>query len=126
MNIMQIERVSATLRYSAETKGAWRSVEIGAEGSIPSGENRRIAQARLYQQLSQQLKTLWNNGKAQEGIPEGHPQPEHWCQEHGQEYKAMTGQYGVFYSHPLPGKKWCNERYSQQSRISGPMVMHQP
>jgi hypothetical protein len=38
------------------------------------------------------------------------PKSEHWCQEQGQEFKAKTGQYGVFYSHPLPGKKWCNER----------------
>jgi hypothetical protein len=28
---MEVDRVKATLRYSAEAKGAWRSLEIGAE-----------------------------------------------------------------------------------------------
>jgi len=49
-------------------KGAWKAVEIGAEGSVDAKENWQVAQASLYVQLSQQLKILWSNGqKPQEG-----------------------------------------------------------
>ncbi len=33
---MRVTTVTATLRYSAEAKGAWRSIEVGAEGSLTS------------------------------------------------------------------------------------------
>ena len=136
---MKVTTVTATLRYSAEAKGAWRSIEVGAEATLTaSDETWETAQAELYHRLGQQLKTLWNNGKAngQETPPAETPptstgpskgsgqrsgqaapreprQAEgvpHWCSEHNQEFKARTGQYGEFYSHQIKGtRQWCNE-----------------
>jgi hypothetical protein len=63
---MRVTTVTATLRYSAEGQGAWRSIEVGAEATLTaSDEDWRAAQGQLYQQLGQQLKTLWSNGKAE-------------------------------------------------------------
>ena len=61
---MKVEKVTASIKYSQDTgKGAWKAVEIGAEGSVDAKENWQAAQASLYGQLSQQLKVLWSNGQ---------------------------------------------------------------
>ncbi len=45
---MKVEKVSATIRYSQDTgKGAWKVIEIGAEGSVDTRENWQAAQAYL-------------------------------------------------------------------------------
>ncbi len=60
---MIITTVSATIRYSQDTgKGAWKVIEIGAEGSVDARENWKSAQAFLYHELGQQMKVLWSNG----------------------------------------------------------------
>jgi hypothetical protein len=125
---MRVTTVTATLRYSAEAQGAWRSIEVGAEATLTnSDEDWRAAQANLYQQLGQQLRALWN-GKGQEGQQNGHQSNvqastsqgdanndgtkprEHWCEEHQTAYKKRTGQYGEFWSHQIKGtRQWCNE-----------------
>lgn len=33
---MRVTKVTAILRYGAEAKGAWRSIELGAEASLTS------------------------------------------------------------------------------------------
>jgi hypothetical protein len=33
---MKVDRVTAALRYSAEAKGTWRTVELGAEADVAS------------------------------------------------------------------------------------------
>ena len=63
---MEVDRVKATLRYSAEAKGAWRSLEIGAEATVAPDEDWHTAQASLYHQLGQQLQALWDNRRAEE------------------------------------------------------------
>ena len=132
--VMKVDRVTATLRYSAEAKGAWRSVELGAEATLTnSDETLETAQQELYHRLSSQLKALWANGSGttSQDAPDGHqvpvpvsnphnsPErgqsgqlvPVHFCSEHRQEFKKRTGQYSEFWSHQIKGthNQWCNE-----------------
>jgi hypothetical protein len=113
---MKVTTVTATLRYSAEAKGAWRSIEVGAEATLTnSDESWEQAQAELYHRLGQQLKVLWSNGNgkpaSQESPQKEIPAPprEHWCSEHNQEWTPKTGKYGTFFSHKAPDGSWCNE-----------------
>ena len=68
---MKVTTVSANIRYSQDTgHGAWKVVELGAEATVGEREQWAHAQAQLYHQVGQQLKTLWANGtgnKAQDG-----------------------------------------------------------
>ena len=102
---MKVTTVSATIRYSQDTgKGAWKVIELGAEGSVDARENWQGAQAYLYAELGKQLKTMWlTNG--QEPGPTTH---EHWCEEHQVAFERREGKHGTFYSHRL-GEGWCNE-----------------
>ena len=60
---MKVEKVSANIRYSkAQEGGAWKTVELAAEGTVEPLESWQTAQAVLYAQLGQQLKALWGNG----------------------------------------------------------------
>jgi hypothetical protein len=128
---MRVTEVSATVRYSAEAKGAWRSIEVGATATLTNNdETLETSQQELYARLSRQLKTLWANGSgtAPQDAPEGHQVPvqasnphnspgggqlvpAHFCSEHNQEFKKRTGQYGEFWSHQIKGTRnqWCNE-----------------
>jgi hypothetical protein len=113
---MRVTTVTATLRYSAEAKGAWRSIEVGAEATLTSGdESWETAQTELYQKLGQQLKTLWVNGNgkvAQEPPPPetSAPKPDHWCEEHQIEYQRFSKDGKVWYSHKAPDGEWCREK----------------
>ncbi len=125
---MKVERVSATIKYSQDTgHGAWKAVEIGAEASVDDREAWSQALAHLYGDLGQQLKTLWSNGKSQEGqeatvsprepligptatrtTPAG--PPEHYCQDHQVEFKRYSRGNQIWYAHRLPDGKWCREK----------------
>jgi len=39
-----------------------KAVEVGAEAAVDARETWQTAQARLYAELGQQLKSLWANG----------------------------------------------------------------
>src|ERR671919_109468 len=91
---MKVTTVTATLRYSAEAQGAWRSIEVGAEATLTnSDESWETAQAELYHKLGQQLKVLWNSGNGRaETQEQAQPEapaskPDHYCQEHQQEFR---------------------------------------
>lgn len=111
---MRVTKVTANLRYSAEAKGAWRSIELGAEASLTSSaEDWETAQADLYHQLGQQLNRFWSdgNGKADPQDPptdEPGPAKEHWCNEHRTEFKRQARANAVWYSHRTDNG-WCNE-----------------
>jgi hypothetical protein len=89
MNTMsnKVDRVTATIRYSREENGAWKSLELGAEASIGLEDDWQISQALLYTQLAKQLKSLWaaNGYKPSENGSHGPekavetPAREHWC-----------------------------------------------
>jgi hypothetical protein len=115
---MEVDRVKATLRYSAEARGAWRSLEIGAEATIAPDEDWHTAQASLYQQLGQQLRALWDNRRADEapekpaqapGKPDFPTMPEHYCQQHQAEYQRYEKDGKVLWAHKAPNGEWCRE-----------------
>ena len=124
---MKVERVSATIKYSQDTgHGAWKAVEIGAEASVDDREGWSQALAHLYGDLGQQLKTLWANGKSQDGqeatVSPGEPlfgqsatrttpaaRPGHYCQSDQVEFKRYSRGNQTWYAHRLPDGKWCRE-----------------
>jgi hypothetical protein len=116
---MKIDKVTATIRYSKEIGGSWKSVEIGAEGTVDVREDWKEAQLQLYADLTQQLVSCWNNGKSQESPqaaqkanqkPSLNEPPSHFCEEHNVPFKSRNGPHGEFYSHQIKGSKdWCNE-----------------
>jgi hypothetical protein len=113
---MRVTEVSTVVRYSAEAKGAWRSIEVGATATLTaSDETLEAAQQELYHRLSRQLKTLWanGNGKAdtkEPATPETLAPREHWCEEHQTEYQRFSKDGKVWYSHKAPDGKWCREK----------------
>ncbi len=123
---MEVNKVSATIRYSQDTgHGAWKVIEIGAEGSVDARENWQSAQAFLYHELGQQMKVLWSNGNgaalngsggaeaAIEPLPEPEQAttiPEHWCATHGVPYTQKNSKDGSsWWSHKAPDGSWCRE-----------------
>ena len=126
---MKVEKVSATIRYSQDTgKGAWKVIEIGAEGSVDARENWQSAQAFLYHELGQQMKVLWANGNgaalnggggAETAIePPAEPAPvsgletrsEHWCATHEMAFTQKNGKGGEsWWSHKAEDGSWCRE-----------------
>jgi len=49
---MKVTTVTATIRYSQDTgHGAWKVIELGAEGSVDAREQWQAAQAFLYAEL---------------------------------------------------------------------------
>jgi hypothetical protein len=46
--MMQVTKVTAQVRYSQDTgKGAWKSLELGAEATIGPGESWRAAENKI-------------------------------------------------------------------------------
>ena len=85
-------------------------MELSAEGTVNANENWREAQAQLYTDLGHQLKALWaanGNGNTNNGHHE--VKPEHYCNEHGAEFKRYEKEGRVWYSHKS-GDKWCKEK----------------
>jgi hypothetical protein len=73
---MNVGIVSANIRYAAEAKGGWRTIELGAEADLDPGENWRTAQEQLYHELAQRMKVLWANGTSKAlQAPETDAQP---------------------------------------------------
>jgi hypothetical protein len=123
---MRIDRVTATVRYSQDSgKGAWKSVELGAEATVDDRENWREAQANLYQQLGQQIKTLWANGSAAPVVaaqprdgaeplrtpaPSGNGAGSHWCKEHQTEFRQFQKGDQIWYSHRNKDGMWCKQK----------------
>ena len=124
---MKVEKISAVVRYSQDTgKGAWKVIELGAEGSISEREDWKQSQAELYHTLTHQLRTLWANGStngtavngrggAESQIPgpaESEPTPTarlHWCQAHDTLFKRRQKAGVIWYSHKAPDGSWCSE-----------------
>jgi hypothetical protein len=113
---MKVTEVSTVVRYSAEAKGAWRSIEVGATASLTnSDETLESAQDELYQRLRQQLRVLWTNGSSkaetQEQVPSETPasQNNHYCQEHQKEFRRYEKDGNAWYSH-RQGGGWHNEK----------------
>lgn len=59
---MKVTTISASIKYSHPSNGGWKTVELGAEAQVNGHEGWKKAQARLYKELSDELKGLWANG----------------------------------------------------------------
>jgi hypothetical protein len=120
---VHVDRVTATIRYSQDSgKGAWKSVEVGAEATVAPDEDWQAAQQALYITLGEQLKTIWGKGvsKVQQTEPDwaelggNHraplkPPPAHYCETHQCPYKRFEKNGQVWYSHKAPDGAWCKE-----------------
>ena len=122
---MIVTTVSATIRYSQDTgKGAWKVVELGAEGSVEAKEGWQQAQSNLYAELGKQMRQLWNNGTSTatngQDRSESHVAPSaetephqtsrlHWCSDHQVLFKKRQKAGTVWYSHKAADGSWCNE-----------------
>jgi hypothetical protein len=118
---MRIDRVTTVLRYSAEAKGCWRTIEIGAEADLDPDEDWQAAQQELYTALTEQLKTIWGKGMSKSAPTEpdwtelggNHkaplkPPPAHYCETHQCEYRRFEKNGQVWYSHKA-ADGWCKE-----------------
>ncbi len=127
---MKVTTISATIRFSKDIGGSWKSVELAAEASISDREFWKQAQSELYYQLGDQLRQLWHNGNGAAlngagGVesrgqplptsePAQTPRP-HWCEEHQAEFKRRQKAGVVWYSH-RHGKGWCSEPETAERR----------
>lgn len=112
---MKITTISASVRYSKPlSDGAWKAVELSAEGTLGPNDEWHQAQAALYAELGQQLRTLWTskangNGQPSNGTTKTEDSAEHYCQEHLAEFKRYEKEGRVWYAHKA-GQKWCKEK----------------
>jgi hypothetical protein len=112
---MKVTTVTATIRYSQDSgKGAWKSLELGAEAQVAPNEDWADVQVRLYDHLAQQFKQIWSkNGNGTHDAPPAPeipaPPREHWCVQHNQEWKKFTKGNQVWWSHRAPDGTWCKE-----------------
>jgi hypothetical protein len=58
MDMPQVDRISASLRFSKEMPGggAWKSVELGAEAGLEEGETYEEGMAALYTMLAEDMR----------------------------------------------------------------------
>ena len=113
---MKVTTVSASVRYSrAINTGEYKTIELSAEATLEPQEAWIEAQASLYTDLGQQLRTLWTakNGQAANGSAKAEDttteQSKHYCQEHQTEFKRYEKEGRVWYAHKA-GQKWCREK----------------
>jgi hypothetical protein len=113
---MRVATVSASVRFSkALGDGQHKTVELSAEAFLDDEEVWTQAQARLYHELGQQLKTMWVNGTGKgQDVPDKPiaptpPAPGHWCAAHQTQYKRFSKDGRTWYSHKTPDGKWCKE-----------------
>ena len=105
---MKVTTISASVRYSrAINTGEYKTIELCAEAALDPSESWTEAQASLYAELGQQLKTLWP-AKANAST-NGNAQAEHHCAEHDKPFKRHERDGETWYSHKQ-GQGWCNEK----------------
>ena len=114
---MRVTTISASVRYSkALGNGTHKTVELSAEASLDTKDTWRQAQAGLYADLGQQLRTLWatktnGNGQPPAGNDKTEAAPNHHCQEHDVPFQRYEKQGKVWYSHRITGSDdWCREK----------------
>ena len=114
--IMKVTTISASVRYSrAINTGEYKTIELCAEATLEPNETWTEAQAALYQDLGQQLRTLWTvkNGQATNGSAKAEgsitEQSDHYCQEHQTEFKRYEKDGRTWYAHKA-GSKWCRQK----------------
>jgi hypothetical protein len=114
---MKVDRVSVGIKFSKDTGQGWKTVDVGAEGSVSEDEDWFLSQQALYTQLAVQLRQLWQqNGVVQGHAPDGPTKPiagssdweeieslpspapkAHWCVTHQTEFKRREKDKGAWY-----------------------------
>jgi hypothetical protein len=103
--------------------GAFKTVEIGCEGSLTSlDEDWQSLQSDLYRQLGDQMRAVFSgngSGKLQNGsetvietvpvMPTSPPPREHYCHEHETSFKRFEKDGKAWYSHKGLDGKWHRE-----------------
>ena len=113
---MMVMTVSASARYSkALGDRSHKTMKLSAEATLTPQEEWRQAQASLYNELGDQLKSLWatkTNGQPTNGAANGNGNGngQHYCEEHGIPFKRHDTDDQTWYSHKANDGKWCNER----------------
>ncbi len=121
---MQVTKVSASIRYSRDLAGAWKSIELGVEAELSHGDDWWQAQSELYTELGKQLRDLWPNGNGTKHPGNGHQidaQPssdaapvtaarEHYCETHQVAFTHRQKDGESWWSHKIKGtSEWCTE-----------------
>jgi len=105
---MKVNTISATLKYSRQLQdGEWKGIEVSAEASVDSKESWKKAQAMLYEELAQQLASLFNHDAERASQkPPGQSTNPSWCPIHKVEMKRREKDGQVWYSHKTKDG-WC-------------------
>lgn len=102
---MKITTISASVRYSNGSRGkAFTTIELSAEADVAANEDWKAAQAKLYQELGQQLKSLWP-AKSNDNTT---GQASHHCAEHDTPFERFERDGRIWYAH-RQGGGWHNE-----------------
>ncbi|MCI0441166.1 MAG: hypothetical protein L0177_18850 [Chloroflexi bacterium] len=111
---MNITNVSASVRYSrALGRGRHKTVELSAAADLEPQEDWHSAQAELYRQLGQQLKTLWiaesNVQSVKQEVAAKDISDEHYCYQHKTPFQRYEKNDQVWYAHKSEDR-WCREK----------------
>lgn len=128
---MKVDQISAHIRMSRQMPdNTWATVELGAEATVDFQEEWIDAQAQLYQELRDQLRTLWLEKVAcrQDGPGQGQridtgsgeitTTDDPVCPKH---HKSSQSDHGGLWcpSREADGK-WCSWREAKPTK-SGPI-----
>ena len=110
---MNITTVSASVRYSkALGQGQHKTVELSAAADLEPQEDWHDAQSDLYQELGQQLKTLWSSESTVQSVngdvTSEEIVDEHYCNQHKTNFLRHEKDDEVWYSHKFDDT-WCRE-----------------
>lgn len=110
---MKVTTVSASVRFSKSMENGHKTIELSAEAALEPKDNWKDAQSQLYSELGEQLKTLWitkTSGQPTNGTAKTKDSTnEHYCVEHGVEFKRYEKEGRGWYAHKAENK-WCREK----------------
>jgi hypothetical protein len=118
---MNVNNISVHIRYSKPlADGSYKTVELGAEGTLNPDEDYHDAQVALYHELGSTMKYVFSGNGA--GKPQNdrekpvetapsQPEPQeldHFCRKHQTPFKKYTKDGRSWWSHRV-GSAWCRE-----------------
>ena len=55
-----VDRIFVHMRFSKEIRGAWKTLELGAEASVPEGQDWRAAELHLRKVIGNRIKAAFS------------------------------------------------------------------
>lgn len=129
---MRVNTISASIRYSKPVgDGSFKTVELSADGTITPNENWQDAQSNLYDNLAGQLRLMWmkkgqkttnieatstngiDNTRTSLSGPnttEISKKNDHFCSDHGREFRRYEKNGHEWYSHKTDEGTWCRQK----------------